>query len=89
MATEDAIRAKYKKLHDQASEGYYLGASGWTKEEFDIIHAKIWTDMEHELIANGFWSPLPSPPPDYKALFKKATTVEAQLAVLAQALGIK
>lgn len=57
MVTREGIRAKYKKLHDDLSEAYYGGTSGLSKEEFDFQHGKIWSDMEDELIAEGYSSP--------------------------------
>jgi hypothetical protein len=82
---EKEIKAKYKKLHDEATEGYYSGASGWTKEEFNVIHAQIWNDMESELRAGDF---LPPPGPDYKALYAGAATDKAKLEVIAKKLEL-
>jgi len=61
MPTEAEIKAKYKVQHDTLSASYYAGTSGLTKEEFDFQHGKIWSDMEAELIAEGYLTS-PSPP---------------------------
>lgn len=66
MPTEAEIKAKYKMLHDELSDAYYAGTSGLTKEEFDFQHGKVWTDMETELIAEGYLTP-PIPPRDLEA----------------------
>ena len=49
MPTISEIKIKYKALHDELSESYYAGSSGLTKEEFDLQHGKMWSDMEAEL----------------------------------------
>ena len=46
---QDEIRVKHKKLHDELSEAYYGGTSGLTKEEFDLQHGKVWSDMDIEI----------------------------------------
>ncbi len=54
------IKANYKAQHDEFSKLYYSKSSGLTKEEFDIQHAKIWTDMESELkTASDYIEPIP------------------------------
>jgi len=58
--TEAEIRAYYQELHDTLSADYYAGTSGLTKEEFDIQHGQIWTDMQAALIADGY---IPEPKP--------------------------
>jgi bisphosphoglycerate-dependent phosphoglycerate mutase len=66
MPTKDKIIAKYKALHDTLSERYYGGTRGLSKEEFDAHHAKIWADMDAELIAAGYRQP-PEPVRDLPA----------------------
>ena len=61
--TEQKIRNKYTKLHDKLTASHYGGTGGLTKEQFDTQHAKIWTDMETELITGGFIQP---PQPERK-----------------------
>ncbi len=58
--TAEEIRAKYKELHDTLSESYYQRHE-LSKEDFDVQHGQIWTDMEAELLAEGFIK-LPDPP---------------------------
>jgi len=60
MPTVNAIRTKYKKLHDDLSKRYYSEDNKLTKDEFDIRHGKIWNDLQAELIVNGYF--IPSPP---------------------------
>ena len=55
--TETEIKAKYKKLHDTLTSKFYSGKSKLSKEEFDLQHGKIWSDMEVELIAEGYLRP--------------------------------
>ena len=52
--TEAEVKTYYKALHDDLSESYYAGTSGLTKEQFDYEHAKIWDDMQKELILEGY-----------------------------------
>jgi len=52
--TAKEIKAHYKELHDTLSKAYYDGSSGLSKEEFDLQHAQVWTDMEAELVAGGY-----------------------------------
>ena len=59
--TEREIKDKYKKLHDELSVSYYFGASGLTKEQFDLKHGKIWSDVDAELISGGYRK-IPEPP---------------------------
>lgn len=58
MPTEAEIIANYNAAHDALSDSYYSSTSGLTKEEFDLQHGKIWSDMTAELIAAGY---LPEP----------------------------
>ena len=60
MLAEKEIKEKYKKLHDELSTSYYAGSSGLTQEQFDLQHSEIWSNMETELIAGGFITPLTS-----------------------------
>ena len=56
----EKIKVKYKKLHDELSEGYYSEASGFTKEEFDQLHGQIWNDCEAEIkTASDYIEPIP------------------------------
>jgi hypothetical protein len=59
--TEAEIRAYYQQLHDELTANYYAGTSGLTKEQFDTQHAQIWSDMETQLIAEGYLES-PTPP---------------------------
>lgn len=60
MITEKQIRASFKMVHDELSEGYYSGKSGMGKAEFDTKHGEVWSDMDAVLIAQGFKSmPIP------------------------------
>ncbi len=65
MPTIEKMKTKYKELHDLLSESYY-NFHNLSKSEFDIQHGKIWSDMEAELIAEGFLIP-PEPPRDLLA----------------------
>ena len=57
---QEEIRAKYKKQHDELSEAFYAGTSGLTKEEFDLQHGKVWSDMDIEIkIASDYVEPVP------------------------------
>lgn len=59
--TEKEIRDNAKQAHDTLSESYYSGKSNLTKEQFDLQHGQVWSDMEAELIAGGYLTiPLPS-----------------------------
>ena len=60
---KEEIITKYKALHDTLTQSYYSGTRGLSKEEFDLQHGKIWSDMEAELIAEGYSQP-PEPPRD-------------------------
>ncbi len=64
--TEKKIKVTYKRLHDDLSEIYYDGTMGITKEDFDLQHGQIWSDMEAELIDKGYLAP-PKPPRDLLA----------------------
>jgi len=75
MTTEAGIKAKYKTLHDELSEGYYSGTRVLSKEQFDLQHGKIWTDMKVELITEGYLTP-PKPPRDLAAAIDR---LEARL----------
>ena len=66
MPTEKEIRDNYKEQHDTLTADYYGGTSGLTKEQFDIQHGQIWSNMEAELIAEGYIIP-PEPPRDLAA----------------------
>lgn len=65
MPAEHEIRTRYKVLHDDLSNRYYKNHE-LSKEEFDTQHGKIWTDMEAELIAEGYITP-PEPARDLAA----------------------
>jgi len=76
--TAEEIKAKYKTLHDDFTEGYYRGSSGLTKETFDIQHGKIWADMEAEIkTASDYIVPEP-----VKDLAQRVSELEAKIAVL-------
>ncbi len=59
--TEKAIKATYKRLHDDLSSIYYDGTMGVTKEDFDLHHGQVWANMEAELVDKGYLI-LPEPP---------------------------
>ena len=61
MPTEIEIKTKYKTLHNDLTESYYGGKNKLTKAEFDLQHGKVWSDMEAELIAEGYLKPLVLP----------------------------
>jgi len=63
--TEQDIKIKYKKLHDDLSKIYYNQepAGQLSKEDFDSSHGEVWANMEAELIAEGYKT-LPEPPRD-------------------------
>ena len=63
--TEAEIKDKYKALHNKLSESYYKRHE-LIKEEFDFQHGKIWSDMDAELIAEGYLKP-PEPVRDLAA----------------------
>lgn len=83
--TEVEIKAKYLGLHNELAESYYSGSSGLAKEEFDIQHGQIWTDMETELRAGGFIAE-PKPTIDWQAEYDKASD---KIKVLAKMQGLK
>ncbi len=63
--TEKEIIKKYKKLHDELSSIYYgqKPIGQLSKEDFDNSHGQIWTNMETELITEGYRTK-PKPPRD-------------------------
>ena len=63
--TEQEIKIKYKKLHDDLSKIYYKQepAGQLSKEDFDNSHGQIWADLEAELIAEGYRT-ISEPPRD-------------------------
>ncbi len=64
MPTREEITNTYKRMHDELSNSYYNKTSGLTKEEFDILHGNIWTDMDEELkAASDYVIPPPPEPP--------------------------
>lgn len=67
--TEEEIRARYKKIHDELSEDYYKNHL-MSKEDFDYLHGQNWIDMEAELIAEGYLKP-PEPVRDLEAEIDK------------------
>ena len=85
--TEAKIKANYLKLHNELSDGYYSGASGLTKKEFDTQHGQIWTDMESELRAGGFIAE-PEPIVDWQTEYDKASSSN-KVRVLARMQGLK
>ena len=56
MATAEAIKAKYKKAHDELTERFYQRHE-LSKADFDAQHGATWTGMDAELLAGGFTSP--------------------------------
>lgn len=60
---EIEIKAQARIEHDLLTKLYYHPSENLpfedriTKEEFDFRHGKIWTDMEAELLAEGFIKP--------------------------------
>jgi len=75
--TEAEIRTKYKELHDLLTESYY-NFHNISKEEFDIQHGKIWSDMEAELTREGHLTP-PQPARD---LAKEIDELKAKIGIL-------
>jgi len=65
MDTVATIRIKYLALHRALSIRYYR-AHQLSKEEFDAQHGQLWNDMDAELLAAGYPSPL-QPPRDLEA----------------------
>ena len=63
--SEKGIITHYKKLHDKLTQDYYKKHL-LAKEDFDLQHAKIWNDMEAELIRKGYTQP-PKPVRDLEA----------------------
>ena len=59
---EVEIRTSHKNLHDSISEDYYKNKL-MSKEDFDYLHGQNWTDMETELITEGYVK-IPEPPRD-------------------------
>lgn len=55
-------------------------------EEFNNLHGQIWQAHEEELIANGLLSR--ETPIDWIAEFKKATSVDEKITVIAKRLGL-
>jgi len=56
MVTETKIKDNHKKIHDDLTEDYYKNHL-MPKEDFDYYHGQNWTDMEAELIAEGYIKP--------------------------------
>ncbi len=78
METQKEIEARYKQQHNKLTKSYYSGKSGLTKDEFDAQHAKIWGDMEAELIANGFRE-APKPPEPTRDLIQEIDDLKARV----------
>jgi len=67
MPTENEIRTHYKTKHDTLSFRYYT-IREIKKDEFDLQHGKLWSDMKAELISNGY---LKTNPAEKKSLIRR------------------
>ncbi len=63
--SESDIKTTPKEIHDNLSEDYYKNKL-MSKEDFDYYHGQNWTDLENELMAEGYIKP-PEPVRDLAA----------------------
>ena len=76
--TEHDIREKYQQRHAELTERYYK-KHDIARDEFLMLHAQCWKDLDSELAANGL---LPSPPVD--EIQTKFDSLDSRLRALEQ-----
>ena len=75
--TKKEIKTNHKTLHDSLTEDYYKKKL-MSKDDFDYYHGQNWTDMETELIAEGYIKP-PEPVRDAFAEIDELRAVQTEI----------
>ena len=89
----DQVKALEGLFFDIADEGKpeqrRVLKRGKSLGEFNAQHGQIWKDHHAELLAEGFITPDPSPPPPARDLAKELDELKGRIATVETKVGIE